>query len=69
MKKLTIFLVMSVFAFGLFAIDMSVGGGFAVSPSFYTGSSTVSGETLKCQSNKETLMYMVFLTQPMLKQV
>ena len=47
MKKLTIFLVMSVFAFGLFAIDMSVGGGFAVSPSFYTGSSTVSGETVK----------------------
>lgn len=47
MKKLTIFLVMSVFAFGLFAIDMSVGGGFAVSPSFYTGSSTVSGETSK----------------------
>ena len=42
MKKLAIFLVMSVFAFGLFAIDMSVGGGFAVSPSFYTASATVA---------------------------
>ena len=52
MKKLTIFLVMSVFAFGLFAIDMSVGGGFAVSPSFYTGSSTVSGETFKLSTQQ-----------------
>jgi hypothetical protein len=47
MKKLTIFLVMSIFAFGLFAIDMSVGGGFAVSPSFYTSSQTFMGTTRK----------------------
>ncbi|HUH43627.1 MAG TPA: hypothetical protein VLZ44_00500 [Treponemataceae bacterium] len=47
MKKLTIFLVMSIFAFGLFAIDMSVGGGFAVSPSFYTFSQTFMGTTMK----------------------
>jgi hypothetical protein len=52
MKKLTIFLVMSIFAFGLFAIDMSVGGGFAVSPSFYTVSTTFEEITAKVSTQQ-----------------
>jgi hypothetical protein len=52
MKKLTIFLVMSIFAFGLFAIDMSVGGGFAVSPSFYTVSTTFEETTVKASTQQ-----------------